>query len=69
MSKKDYIEIEVRVGYDTEHEEQMEIGVIKGEEISKIVRIPIEEATRMVQEAVYELDYPQAKAFAEKYEK
>ena len=57
------------MGYDRNYSEQTEIGLAKGEEISEIVRIPLEEAARMVQQAVYELDYSQAQAFAEKYKK
>jgi hypothetical protein len=57
------------VGHDRNYLEQTEIGVIRGEEISKTVRIPVEEAAKMVQQAVYKLDYSQAQAFAEKYKK
>ena len=68
MSKKDYIEIEVFVGYDSEHSEQTEVGVLKGKEISKTVCISIDEAREQVQQAVYGLDYPEASEFAKKYE-
>ena len=37
MKKKNCIEIEVLVGYDADYSEQMEVGVIKGKELSKTV--------------------------------
>ena len=69
MSKKDYIEIEVIVGYDPDYSEQTEVGVMKGKEFKEIVRIPIEDAKDIVQSTVYRLDYGAAREFADKYKK
>ena len=69
MSKDDYIEIEVSVGYDPLHEEKTELGVLLGKELKEIVRIPIEDAKNIVQSTVYRLDYEAAREFADKYKK
>jgi len=69
MSKDDYIEIEVSVGYDLLHEEKTELGVLLGKELKEIVRIPIEDAKNIVQSTVYRLNYEAAREFADKYKK
>ena len=69
MSKENYIEVEVMVGYDQSHEEQTEQGVFMGKELKETVRIPIEDAKDIVQSTVYRLDYGAAREFANKYKK
>ena len=69
MSKKDYMEVEVMVGYDSSHEEQTDRGVFMGKELKETVRIPIEDAKDIVQSTVYRLDYGAAREFADKYKK
>ena len=69
MKKKNYIEIEVAVGYDKNYSEKTDIGEFKGREISKTVRLPIEEARRIIQESVRDLDYEQGAEFARRYRK
>ena len=69
MSKEDYIEIEVLVGYDQSYEERTEQGVLMGKELKETVRIPIGDAKDIVQSTVYRLDYGAAREFVDKYKK
>jgi len=65
--KKDYIEVEVVVGYDRSHREETESGVIRGIELSETVRIPMEDAAAIVQSQVLRLDYDAASELVKKY--
>ena len=67
--KKDYIEVNVIVGYDESHEEQTEYGVVRGIELSETVRMPIEDAATIVQSQVLRLDYDAASELVRKYKK
>lgn len=69
MKKKNYIEIEVAVGYDKNYSEKTDIGEFKGKEIYEVVLLPVDEARRIIQESVRDLDYKQAARFAQRYEK
>ena len=68
MKIKNYIEIEVAVGFDNKYSEKTEMGEFKGREILRTVRRPLGEAQRLIQESVRGLDYAEAVSFAEKYE-
>ncbi len=69
MKKKNYIEIEVAVGYDKNYSKKTDIGELKGKEIYEVVLLPVDEARRIIQESVRDLDYKQAARFAQRYEK
>jgi hypothetical protein len=64
---KSYIEVDVVVGYDRSYEKKTEHGVILGAEFSETVRIPIEDATDIVQSQVLRLDYDAARELVKKY--
>jgi len=67
MKQKDYIEVEAMTGYDPSYREETEDGTICGRELTKTVRIPIEDAVHIVQAHVYRLDYDAAADLAAKY--
>ena len=69
MKKKNCIEIEVLVGYDSDYSEQTEGGVIMGKEVGKTICVPMKEAREILQQAVYGLSYEEGREFAEKYGK
>ena len=66
---KDYIEINVIVGYDSSHEEETEYGIMCGIELSETVRMPIEDAATIVQNQIHRLDYDAASELVRKYKK
>ena len=66
---KDYIEVDVIVGYDSSYKEETELGIIYGTELSKTVRIPMEDAAAIVQDQVHRLDYDAANELVKKYKK
>ena len=66
---KDYIEVDVIVGYDPSHKEETEHGVMCGIELHETVRIPMEEAVAMVQNQAHRLDYDDANELVRKYKK
>ena len=68
MKKRNCIDVEVFVGYDSDYSEQTEVGVLKGKELSKTICIPMKEARKIIQQVVYGLNYEEAREFAEKYE-
>ena len=63
------IKILVRVGYDASHEEQAEIGVLRGKEMVEEGFLTDVEAWELIQAAVDGLSYEEAQKFAEKYKK
>ena len=67
MTRKDYIEIEVKVGYDPTYTEESESGLMHGRELIETVRMPIEDAVAIVQNRVDKLDYYAAREFVKKY--
>ena len=69
MRKRGHIEIEVLVGYDPEYSEQTDVGVMKGKELTKTIHVPMKEARKILQQAVYGLTYEEACEFAKKYGK
>ena len=66
---KDYIEVDVIVGYDSSYEEETEHGVMCGIELSETVRIPMEDAAAIVQSHIHRLDYDAASELVKKYKK
>ena len=66
---KDYIEVDVIVGYDSSYKEETELGIIYGTELSKTVRIPMEDAVAIVQNQIHKLDYDAANELVKKYKK
>ena len=66
---KDYIEVDVIVGYDASYREETELGVICGRELSETIRIPMEDAATIVQDQVHGLDYDVANELVKKYKK
>ena len=69
MKKKNCIEIEVLVGYDSDYSEQTKVGVVKGKELSETICVPMKEARKILQQAVYGLTYEEAREFVKKYGK
>jgi len=66
---KDYIEVDVIVGYDSSYTEESELGVICGRELSETIRMPMEDAAIIVQNQVHGLDYDAASELVRKYRK
>jgi deoxyinosine 3'endonuclease (endonuclease V) len=66
---KDYIEVDVIVGYDASYREETEHGTICGIELSETIRMSMEEAATIVQNQVHRLDYDAAKELVRKYKK
>ena len=69
MKEKDYIEVEIAVGYDYFYVEETEFGEFRGREIIETVRIPIKDAKVIVQNQVSGLDYDDACELVKKYNK
>ena len=70
MKQKDYIEIEVAVGYDYFYVKETEFGEHRGREVIETIRIPIKDAKTMIEhQIINKLDYKDACAFAKKYNK
>ena len=66
---KDYIEINVIVGYDSSHEEETEYGIMCGIELSETIRMPMKDAVAIVQNQIHKLDYDAAIELVKKYKK
>jgi len=66
---KDYIEVDVIIGYDASYEEETEYGIMCGIELSETVRMPMKDAVAIVQNEIHRLDYDAANELVKKYKK
>lgn len=61
------IKVSLCVDFDFTHEKQTDTGIIFGEEVIKVVELPIEEAQKQLQAFLDKMDYKQAKEYVRKW--
>jgi len=66
----DKVKLRVPVRYDGSYTEKTEIGILRGEEVVKTIKISVDEAQKLIQDHIIsEMDYEKAQEFVKKYSK
>lgn len=61
------IKISLCVGFNLTHEKQTDAGIVFGEEVVKVVELPIKEAQKQLQTFLGRMDYEQAQEYVRKW--
>lgn len=61
------IKISLCVGFNLTHGKQTDAGIVFGEEVVKVVELPIKEAQKQLQTFLGRMDYEQAQEYVRKW--